>query len=94
MEDHMKKYISIFATILIILVLAITPFNQTNEIVLAAATTKTLATNYTLVNLGTEPATATAQYLTPTGTEWGSSIFKNFTIPVGGNQIVRQYFDN
>jgi len=89
----MKKYLSIFAAILIILVLAIAPFNKTNEIVLAAATTKALATNYTLVNLGTQPATATAQYLTPTGTEWGNSIYKNFSIPVGGSAQVRQYFD-
>lgn len=90
----MKKYLSIFAALIFVLVLAITPFDQTETMVLAAATNKTLATNYTLVNLGTAQATVQAQYLTPAGTEWGSSIFKSFTIPVGGNQIVRQYDDN
>jgi hypothetical protein len=89
----MKKYLHILAAVLIVLVLMITPFERTNTTVLAAATNKTLATNYTLVNLGSLPATVVAQYLTPAGTQWGSSIFTNFTIPVGGNQIVRQYDD-
>lgn len=89
----MKKYLSILAALLFVLVLAIAPFEQSNTMVLAAATSKTLATNYTLVNLGTATATVHAQYLTPAGTEWGSSIYKDFTIPVGGNQIVRQYDD-
>lgn len=93
MEDHMKKYFNIFAALLIVLVLAIAPFEKANTVVLAAATTKALATNYTLVNLGETEATVAAQYITPTGTEWGDSIFKNFVIPAGGNQIVRQYFD-
>lgn len=89
----MKKYFSIFAAVLIILALAIAPFEKANTVVLAAATTKALATNYTLVNLGSATANVAAEYLTPTGTEWGSSIFKSFTIPAGGNQIVRQYDD-
>ena len=93
MEDHMKKYFSIFAALLIVLVLAIAPFEKANTVVLADATTKALATNYTLVNLGEAQATVSAQYLTPDGTEWGDSIFKDFTIPAGGNAIVRQYFD-
>ena len=89
----MKKYFRILAVAFIVIALAITPFEKINTMVFAAATSKTLATNYTLVNLGDAEAAVVAQYITPTGTEWGSSIFKNFTIPVGGNQIVRQYDD-
>lgn len=89
----MKKTVNILAAILIMLVLAAAPFESNHQIVIADATTKALATNYTLVNLGDAQATVSAQYLTPTGTEWGDSIFKSFTIPAGGNQIVRQYDD-
>ena len=93
MEEQMKRTVSILAAILIILVLAVAPFESNHKMVIADATTKALATNYTLVNLGNATATVTAQYLTPAGTEWGNSIFKNFSIPAGGNQIVRQYDD-
>ena len=93
MEEHMKKMFSVLAVSLIVLTLAVSPVGQTHQNVLADATTKTFATNYTLINLGSSTATVTAQYLTPAGTEWGDSIFKNFTIPAGGNQIVRQYDD-
>ncbi len=89
----MKKKLSIFALVLIVLVLAVSPLGQSHQTALAAATNKNFATNYTLVNLGTESANVTASYLTPTGTEWGNSIFKNFTIAPGANQIVRQYND-
>lgn len=89
----MKKVFNVFAISLIVLVLAITPIGQTHQNVLAAATSKAFATNYTLINLGGATATVNAQYLTPAGTEWGDSIFKSFTIPAGGNQIVRQYQD-
>lgn len=89
----MKKNLNILILALIVLVLAISPLGQSHQTALAAATVKNFATNYTLVNLGTETANVTASYLTPTGTEWGSSIFKNFTIAPGANQIVRQYDD-
>ena len=89
----MKKILQIIVAVLIVLALTITPLVKSNTLVLAAATLKTFATNYTLVNLGSSPAAVVAQYLTPTGTQWGSSIFTNFTIPAGGNQIVRQYED-
>ena len=93
MEEQMKRTVNVLAAILIILVLAVAPFESNHKMVIADATTKALATNYTLVNLGNATATVTAQYLTPEGTEWGDSIFKNFSIPAGGNQIVRQYDD-
>ena len=38
----MKKYLSILAALLFVLVLAIAPFEQSNTMVLAAATSKTL----------------------------------------------------
>ena len=93
MEEQMKKTVNILAAILIMFVLAAAPFESNHQMVIADATTKALATNYTLVNLGDAQANVSAQYLTPTGTEWGDSIFKTFTIPAGGNQIVRQYDD-
>ena len=89
----MKKTINILAVLLILFVLTVTPLESKHQVALAAATTKNLATNYTLVNLGTAEASVTATYLTPAGAEWGSSIFKYFTIPAGGNSIVRQYDD-
>ena len=85
--------------IIIILVLAVAPFESNHKMVIADATTKTLATNYTLVNLGNATATVTAQYLTPAGAEWGNSIFKNFSIYVkliikGKNQIFALYLND
>ena len=61
----------------------------------AAATSKTLSTNYTLVNLGTDTATVTVNYYKEDGTAWaaaGSST--NFTVAGNGGQaIIAQYFD-
>ena len=93
MEDLMKKTINVLVILFFVLVLAISPIGQLHQTALAAATTKSFSTNYTLINLGTSEATVNAQYLTPGGQEWGNSSFKSFTIPVGGNQIVRQYQD-
>lgn len=60
--------------------------------VLAASTTKSLATNYTLVNLSGSSATVTASYYKTDGTQWKAP--DNFTIAAnGGQQIVRQYTD-
>jgi hypothetical protein len=89
----MKRTVNIIAAILIMLVLAAAPFESNHQMVIADATTKPLATNFTLVNLGEGTATGTAQYLTPDGMEWGDSIFKDFTIPPGGSFQARQYFD-
>ncbi len=82
----MKKAFRLTAISIIVLLLVGAP-------VYAASTTKTFATNYTLVNLGDDLATVSAEYIAPDGTEWGDSIFKEFSIPVGANQIVRQYDD-
>lgn len=89
----MKRTINILAAILIMFVLAAAPFEGNHQMVIADATTKPLATNYTLVNLSDATATGTAQYLTPDGDEWGDSIFKDFSIPPGGSFQARQYFD-
>lgn len=58
----------------------------------AQATTKSLATNYTLVNLSPNDTTATVNYYLPDGSEWKAPD----SIPVpgnGGQAIVRQYQD-
>lgn len=61
----------------------------------AAATAKSLSTNFTLVNLGTSDANVIVSYYKDTGATWTAaaantsfSIGKN-----GGQQIVRQYTD-
>lgn len=60
--------------------------------VLAASTTKSLATNYTLVNLSPSIATVTASYYLQDGSQWKAP--DSFTIAAdGGQQIVRQYTD-
>lgn len=61
----------------------------------AASTTKSLSTNYTLVNLGTSTANVVAQYLLDTGATWTAPADStSFQIaPNGGQKIVRQYLD-
>jgi hypothetical protein len=60
----------------------------------AASTTKTLSSNFTLVNLGTTAATVGIKYVKPDGTDWTGSSYVDLTIlPDGGQQIVRQYND-
>jgi len=59
---------------------------------LAGSTTKSLSTNYTLVNLGDGPATGTIEYYKPDGSAWGTGS-ESFTInEPGGQAIFRQYF--
>ena len=60
----------------------------------AAATTKSLSTNFTLVNLGSSSADVVVDYVKPDGTPWTGSSYTSGTIPADGGQwIVRQYFD-
>lgn len=62
---------------------------------LATATTKTLSTNFTLVNLGTAPATVTAKYVKADGSVWDAAdTNESFTIAANfGQAIIAQYFD-
>ena len=89
----MKKYFSVVLVCLLVFLLGVAPVSQSHQMAIAAATTKSFSSNYTLVNLGGDTAAVTASYIAPNGTEWGSSIFKSFSIPAGANQIVRQYDD-
>jgi hypothetical protein len=58
----------------------------------AGSTTKSLSTNFTLVNLGDAGATGTVEYFQPDGSAWGWGS-ENFTIPEPGGQLqFRQYF--
>jgi hypothetical protein len=62
----------------------------------ADATTKTLSTNYTVMNLSTtNDATVTVMYKTDTGGDWtASSSSTSFTVAKNyGQNIVAQYFD-
>ena len=89
----MKKYFSVVLVCLLVFLLGVAPVSQSHQVAIAAATTKSFSSNYTLVNLGGDTAAVTASYVAPNGAEWGSSIFKSFSIPAGANQIVRQYDD-
>jgi len=62
---------------------------------LAGATTKTLSTNYTLVNMGDTEASVSVSYLKSDGSVWDAdNANENFTIaPNFGQKIVAQYFD-
>jgi len=59
----------------------------------AASATKTLSTNYTIVNLGSASANVTAAYYKQDGSLWTGSIFTSFNLAPGANSVVRQYFD-
>jgi len=89
----MKKYFSLVIVCLLVFLLGVAPVSQSHQVAIAAATTKSFASNYTLVNLGGDTAAVTASYVAPDGSEWGNSIYKSFSIPPGANQIVRQYYD-
>jgi len=89
----MKKFLSLLLVSLLVILLGVAPLSQSHQLAIAAATTKSFSSNYTLVNLGGDTAAVTASYVAPDGSEWGSSIFKSFSIPAGANQIVRQYDD-
>jgi len=69
----------------------------TTGIVLAASTSKTLSTNYTLVNLSdSTEAAVTADYYKPDGSNWDAdNANESFTIaPNYGQKIIAQYFDS
>lgn len=89
----MKKFLSLLLVSLLVILLGVSPLSQSHQLAIAASTTKSFASNYTLVNLGGDTAAVTASYIAPDGSEWGSSIYKSFSIPPGANQIVRQYYD-
>ena len=64
--------------------------------VLAGSTTKTLSTNYVVVNLSkTVDASVTALYYKDDGSTWAADADKtNFSVPMNyGQTQVRQYFD-
>lgn len=61
---------------------------STMGLALAQSTTKTLSTNYTLVNFGASTANVAAEYMKSDGSVWHST---TFTVTAGGQKIVRQY---
>ncbi|MBL8057063.1 MAG: hypothetical protein JNK29_10220 [Anaerolineales bacterium] len=66
------------------------------SLVLAQSTTKSLSTNFTLVNLASTDATVNVQYLKEDGSAWAAdSGNTSFTVTAnGGQKIVAQYFDS
>jgi hypothetical protein len=62
--------------------------------VLAASTTKSLSTNFTLVNLGSNTAHVNINYYQENGNPWTGSSYPTATLAANGGQvIIRQYFD-
>jgi hypothetical protein len=86
-----KRIPVIMLCLALVLALAVAPKASVD----AASTTKSLSTNYTLVNLGTADAHVVVSYLLDNGTAWTApAASTSFTIPAnGGQKIVRQYQD-
>lgn len=61
--------------------------------VFAASTTKSLSTNYTLVNLSASTANVVANYYKEDGTPWLAATSSYTLTANGGQAIVAQYFD-
>ncbi len=82
-----KKLFRSFTLAAIIILLIVTT-------VFAASTTKTLSTNFTLVNFGSEEALVNVDYLLEGGANWDADdANESFTIPALGQRQIRQYFD-
>jgi len=76
------------STLAIIIILLIT------TTVFAGSTTKTLSTNFTLVNFGTEEANVNIDYVLEGGADWDADdANESFSIPALGQRQIRQYFD-
>lgn len=76
-----------FLTIVALCLIVATP-------AMAGSTTKSLSTNFTLVNLGDGPAEGTIEYYQPDGSAWGTGS-ESFTISQpGGQAVFRQYFSS
>jgi hypothetical protein len=60
----------------------------------AASTSKSLSTNFTLVNFSSSLANVTVQYVKDDGGTWTADAANtSFTIPANGSYQIRQYFD-
>lgn len=83
----MKQLRVLFTTISLLVVFSL--------VASAAATTKELSTNFTLVNFGAEIAQVTAKYYNPDGSIWDAdNANESFTIDANyGQKIIAQYFD-
>jgi hypothetical protein len=92
-EKFMKRFLlrSLMVALVCIFILPISVYGKAFQ----AATTKTLSTNYTLVNMGTQTANVVVQYLKEDGSTWNASPEStSFTISGNyGQKIIAQYFD-
>jgi len=82
-----KKILRSSTLAIVILLLIVTT-------VFAGSTTKTLSTNFTLVNFGSKEALVNVDYLLEGGADWDADdANESFTIPANGQRQIRQYFD-
>jgi hypothetical protein len=87
----MRTSKKIWVLVTVLALLAISGVGQ----LLAASTTKSLSTNFTLVNFGTSVANVAVSYFTTGGGAWQADAGNtSFTIPAnGGQKAVYSYFD-
>lgn len=86
----MKRALFVLLSVLVILAMPLSS-------VLAAATTKSLSTNFTLVNLGDTDAEIDIEYFLEDGTAWpnvAAGYTHNDALGSGQNWQIRQYFDD
>lgn len=86
------KMKGLLSRILIIFLIVTLFYTMTGS---AASTTKTLSTNYTVVNMGSTTATVVAAYYKTDGSPWPADADKtNFTVDGNfGQKVIAQYFD-
>jgi hypothetical protein len=87
----MKKK-GLLSRVLIIILIMSFLYTMTGS---AASTTKSLSTNYTVVNMGSDMATVTATYYHADGSVWtGDADKRDFTVDGNfGQKVIAQYFD-
>jgi len=92
----MKKVVTTVVLGLLVLALGVT---QTGAAPLTQATTKSLSTNYTVQNMGSDTATITVEYRkqydgTTAGGTWDAdAASESFTLEAGKSKVIAQYFD-
>ncbi len=81
-----RKLVTVITLALVLMAALIVPSG-------AQSTTKSLSTNFTLVNLTGTQAQGVVKYWKPDGTSWRAD--ESFTLAANGGQVqYRQYFDN
>lgn len=87
MQQSIKFRRPVFVT-----VLALVALLAASLVATGASTTKSLSTNFTLVNLNNGSNTVSINYYTPTGGQWRAS--ESATLATQGAQVIRRQYDD